>query len=248
MRAPSPCLQKRQGFNLIAFLKTPYVSWVGLISDWRMDCCGGHARSTLAKPLPARVPACGASLDATLSGRQPACLQGMMAGFMLFSVFIMPKLKIDPEVRPAVLTNLGLLCSKPAVLRLLRAEVVEQCVKLQPAPQLGQGPLSATAGNRVFGWRCGPSALFSVARPPAGVCGNEAGAVQGGGEREGEVCGRAASRRLSQAAALSRTEPAQGPLARGWGCRSGTCPFAVASVYSTLPPSSTPVQHYFKHL
>jgi len=26
-------------------------------------------------------------------------LQGMMAGFMLFSVFIMPKLKVDPEVR-----------------------------------------------------------------------------------------------------------------------------------------------------
>jgi hypothetical protein len=40
--------EKRQGFNLIAFLKTPY---------------------------------------------------GMMAGFMLFSVFIMPKLKVDPEVR-----------------------------------------------------------------------------------------------------------------------------------------------------
>ena len=26
-------------------------------------------------------------------------LQGMMAGFMLFSIFIMPKLKVDPEVR-----------------------------------------------------------------------------------------------------------------------------------------------------
>lgn len=28
-------------------------------------------------------------------------LQGMMAGFMLFSIFIMPKLKVDPEVRCA---------------------------------------------------------------------------------------------------------------------------------------------------
>ena len=29
-------------------------------------------------------------------------LQGMMAGFMLFSIFIMPKLKVDPEVRPVL--------------------------------------------------------------------------------------------------------------------------------------------------
>jgi hypothetical protein len=52
VRPPSPwpppfvTLQKRQGFNLWAFLKTPY---------------------------------------------------GMMAAFMLFSIFIMPRLKIDPE-------------------------------------------------------------------------------------------------------------------------------------------------------
>lgn len=39
----------------------------------------------------------------TTPAQTPEPLQGMMAGFMLFSIFIMPKLKVDPEVRGAAL-------------------------------------------------------------------------------------------------------------------------------------------------
>ena len=96
------CLQKRQGFNVIAFLKTPYVSsFAGPAGSLRRPWPGCGCEWPCPSAASTNISVC-------------AWLQGMMAAFMLFSVFIMPKLKIDPEVRCKGC------CAEPAALSPLR--------------------------------------------------------------------------------------------------------------------------------
>ena len=89
-RLPSSHLQQRQGFNVMGFIKTPYGEGSGGEAprgrsqtgsrSWREPVTGSMTRCLPRLICPHMCPL--------------SCPPGIMAGFMLFSMFIMPKLKV----------------------------------------------------------------------------------------------------------------------------------------------------------